>query len=412
MTVETPATPHLAVVAKGVGGNDAPPMSDRLAVTVVTPVYDDVVNLKACLDKLLACDPPPARVIVVDDASPPAAAEAIRRLCEENSVFYLKMEQNVGPAVARNRGADAAETPIVFFIDADCEAAPDAIGRIELTLDPDSPYDAVFGSYDDAPSDRHLVSAWKNLAHHHTHQQGNPEARTFWSGCGAVKREIFQKMGGFDESYGRPCIEDIELGMRMTDAGHRVRLDRALQVKHRKRWTLWKLLKTDLFDRAIPWTRAMRRRPTTGGGEDLNLKASQKLSALLTLVTGGLLLIAVLLDWRAIAVPILWLAMTLIADWKRALEWPAALVAIATLVVACFGDRFVWIPLIGGTLAVIGVVLLNRGLYVLVAKRLGVAAAMLSIVPHGLHFAVAILGFAIGKLSPVDPGPQVAARTA
>ena len=64
-------------------------------------------------------------------------------------------------------------------------------------------------------------------------------------------------MGGHDERYRRPCIEDIELGYRLRDAGHEIRLCRDLQVKHLKRWRLGDMLTTDLLKRAVPWTRLM-----------------------------------------------------------------------------------------------------------------------------------------------------------
>ena len=369
-------------------------------VTAVVPVHDDVANLTRCLDALADCRPGVGKVVVVDDASPEPAATRTRLLCESRAgVELLRLNENVGPAVARNRGAAAADSPVVWFVDADCEAAPDAAGRVAATLAEGSPYDATFGSYDDAPADRHLVSVWKNLAHRHTHQVADPEARTFWSGCGAARREVFQKFGGFDEGYGRPCIEDIELGMRMAAAGHRIRLDRDLQVKHRKRWTLWKLLKTDLFDRAIPWTRAMRRQPV-GATNDLNLKTSQKASALLIAAAAGLLLLAAVLDPRTLLVPAAWLIGTLIADVEGRLTWPAAAVAVGATAAFIMQATPAAACVMLAVAAVLIVVALNWSLYRLIASKLDLAAAVLSVVPHGLHFGVALVGFAVGRFGP------------
>lgn len=46
----------------------------------------------------------------------------------------------------------------------------------------------------------------------------------------------------------------FELGYRLKMAGFRIRIEKSLQVKHFKRWSVRSMLKTDLFDRAIPWT--------------------------------------------------------------------------------------------------------------------------------------------------------------
>ena len=45
--------------------------------------------------------------------------------------------------------------------------------------------------------------------------------------------------------------------MRITAAGHFIILDPRIQAKHLKRWTFWNLLKTDIFDRGVPWIQSM-----------------------------------------------------------------------------------------------------------------------------------------------------------
>ena len=51
---------------------------------------------------------------------------------------------------------------------------------------------AVFGSYDDEPGAPNLVSQYRNLLHHFVHQTGRTEASTFWTGCGAVRRDALR----------------------------------------------------------------------------------------------------------------------------------------------------------------------------------------------------------------------------
>ena len=103
------------------------------------------------------------------------------------------------------------------------------------------------------------MSRFKNLLHHFTHQHSQGEASTFWVGCGAIRREVFGALGGFYGGYGRPAVADIELGMRLKEAGQRILLDPAIQVTHLKYWTLASLFKSDIFDRAVPWSRLILR---------------------------------------------------------------------------------------------------------------------------------------------------------
>jgi hypothetical protein len=90
-----------------------------------------------------------------------------------------------------------------------CRRCPRAIRRVVKAFEDDPALAAVFGSYDRRPRAPGLVSQYRNLLHHYTHQIGNPEAGTFWSGCGAIRRSVFVGVGGFDAArFPRPSIED------------------------------------------------------------------------------------------------------------------------------------------------------------------------------------------------------------
>jgi GT2 family glycosyltransferase len=189
----------------------------------------------------------------------------------------LRLTKRAGPAAARNYGARHARGDILFFVDADIVVAPGAVRRVAEAFEDNPGVAAVFGSYDDRPRAKGVVSRYRNLLHHFVHQTGNPEASTFWAGCGAIRRSVFEAIGGFNEQrFPRPSIEDIELGYRLREAGHRILLDKGLQGTHLKRWTLWSVIRTDILCRAVPWARLIlesKRAP-----DDLNLRREQRLS--------------------------------------------------------------------------------------------------------------------------------------
>ena len=97
--------------------------------------------------------------------------------------------------------------------------------------------DALIGCYDDDPAEREFLSQYENLMHCFVHQTGNEQASTFWSGCGAIRRDVFLAHSGFDEAYSRLAIEDIELGYRLFQDGRRMMMDKHLRMKHLKKWT-------------------------------------------------------------------------------------------------------------------------------------------------------------------------------
>ena len=185
-----------------------------------------------------------------------------------------------GPAASRNVGAEQTTGGVLLFIDADVVVQTSTVRDVLVVLDAEPTLAGVFGSYDDQPHEPNFLSQYKNLLHHFTHQTARASSRSFWGGCGAIRREAFEAVGGFDgQKYQRASIEDIELGLRMARAGLRIRLDARLQVKHLKRWTASSLLKADILHRAYPWSRLI----VSNGSlpDDLNLRPASRWSAAL-----------------------------------------------------------------------------------------------------------------------------------
>jgi GT2 family glycosyltransferase len=315
-----------------------------MKLSIIVPVHNGGDQLLLCLEALAASQRPPDQIIVVDDASTDSSGDIARQLGAD--VVRLDSEPR-GPAFARNRGAEIAYSDVLVFIDADIVVHPDTLRRTERCLTEHPEVTALFGSYDDDPPSRTVVSRYKNLLHHYVHQHGKREAATFWAGCGAIRREVFLELGGFDERYRRPCIEDIELGARLRRGGYRVWLCPEIQVTHLKQWTFASLLRADILDRAIPWTRLMMREGDVPS--DLNLDILSRLSAVLS--------------------------------------WGAVTFAVAGLWVAWF-----WI---GVPASLLAVAILNRRLYSFFARRGGPSFATGAAGLHTLYLLYSSATFGI-----------------
>lgn len=317
------------------------------AISVIVPFLNARDTLERCLESVLGSDGVALEVIAVNDGS----SDGSEKIAEALGVRTLHNAAPRGPAVARNQGAAEATAPILLFLDADVTVGPNTVARALSWFDADSPYDAVIGSYTDHTPAPGFWSRFKNLQHHFTHQNANPEAGTFWSGCGAIRADRFRALGGFSPDFSRPCIEDIDLGYRLREAGGRIRLDGAMQVTHWKRYDGVSLARSDLFDRAIPWTALMLRRRvlrndlnTTGGG------------AASVLLTAG-----------------------------AALSLPLALGGAAWLLAAAAG--------------VAGVAALNRRFLALCAEHEGPVFAAGALGALMLHFLVGAAGLPLGALA-------------
>ncbi len=263
----------------------ASPGLRRPSLSVVVPVRNGGRDFGRCLQRLRGSSVTDFELIVVDDGSTDdSAASALAA-----GATLLRLPVPRGPAAARNLGAQAAGSPLIFFLDADVAVHRETLVRALARFDRDPTLSALFGSYDDAPAAPGLVSQYRNLLHHFVHQQGNFDdgirpAHTFWTGCGMIRRDVFLEYGGFDPRlYPRPAIEDIELGYRLTRAGHRIVLARDVLSTHMKRWTLKEMIRTDIFRRGIPWMLLIKR---YGAIEtDLNVKAGQKACVAITGLT-------------------------------------------------------------------------------------------------------------------------------
>ncbi len=245
---------------------------------MIIPVKNGGLEFVKCIRSLFGASPAPGEIIVVADGAVDNSWQEAQRL----GAKVIREPVSGGPAKARNRGAREATGDILLFIDADVAVPSGLIGQVTEIFKEEPGLAAAIGSYDDEPAARNLLSRYKNLFHHFTHQQANSQASTFWGACGAIRRDIFLASGGFDESYRKPCIEDIELGYRLTAVGHRIRLVKSLQVKHLKRWGWLSLLKADFFQRALPWTDLILR--DRRFINDLNLRISSRISVLASYV--------------------------------------------------------------------------------------------------------------------------------
>jgi cellulose synthase/poly-beta-1,6-N-acetylglucosamine synthase-like glycosyltransferase len=253
-----------------------------LALSVIVPAWNAAETLPTSLSALLRSDLPRDQweLIVVDDASTDATVQVASRYAD--AVVELPGPRRLGPAYARNRGCDIARGNVIVFVDADVCVHADTLRKFAELFRDDTTIGAAFGSYDASPVASGLVSQYRNLLHHHVHQRNGGDAETFWAGCGAVRRTVFADADMFDEwHYPRPQIEDVELGARIHALGHRIVLRPDIQATHLKRWTLAGVLRADLLDRGVPWTRLLVQQGTATRVATLNLKRIEKIKTAL-----------------------------------------------------------------------------------------------------------------------------------
>lgn len=248
-------------------------------LSVIIPTRDRPAELRLCLDALFRARVDGMECIVVDDGGAAGCKDVVEATLLP--VTLLRNEQSLGSGAARNIGAAQARGNVLLFVDDDVLVASGSLRSVVDAFSSEPGLGALIGRYDDEPFAPQFLSRFRNLLHAYTHLTSPGKASTFWTGFGAVRREIFERHSGFVE-HSR-AIDDVEFGSRLAEAGVMIELRPDLQVKHLKRWTLRSMLYTDLLLRGVPWTLLIWERrflPNT-----LNVRRSSRWSVVLAYLT-------------------------------------------------------------------------------------------------------------------------------
>jgi glycosyltransferase involved in cell wall biosynthesis len=270
-----------------------------VVTTVIVPFHRNVAMLRRVLmpfrDRAATTE-----LLVAGDGP----VEAWEPVADEFGATRISWPTAQGPAVARNRAASVARGRYLIFVDGDVIAEPGVVARVEAFLGAHPEYCAVFGAYDETPEAPGFMSQYRNLQHRYVHRINKGDARTFWAGLGAITAEMLGRLGGYDERFARPSVEDIDLGYRITRAGGRIAIDPGLNGKHLKRWTFTSSLVSDVRDRGVPWTQLIGR--YGGLTTDLNLAWGLRLSVVSAYLVVALAVAGVVdaRAWWALPLPV------------------------------------------------------------------------------------------------------------
>jgi len=204
------------------------------AVTVIVPAYNSSDTIEACLSSISGQLTEGDQLLVVDDGSTDATAPNAESLGAE----VISTGGRKGPAAARNLGAEAADTPVLLFLDSDVTVPENLLEEIRGEFGGDGDVQAVQTIYTPVCPAEDPVSRYQNLYYHYALARIDPEdsaVTATW--CTAVSRDVFEELGGFDDRIPEPTVEDEELGYAIADRGGRIVLRKDLQVTHLASYT-------------------------------------------------------------------------------------------------------------------------------------------------------------------------------
>src|SRR5262245_23581817 len=301
-------------------------------ISVVMPVYNAEATLEECLARLGQSAFEDFEVIVVDDGSTDRSREIMSRF----PVRVVPSSGRVGPAAARNLGAQVATGEYLFFIDSDVMIRPDTPGVLAAGFE-SGDVDGFNGVQAAEMRHNDLVSQYKNLWMRWTYLRQTGDVPLFYTTAAAIRRDTFLRVGGFDIGYATPNVEDTAFGQKLKRLGVRVRIHPELEVEHVKRYSLGGLLRTD-FMRAVSLTRLKLRHPENLGDNNTSVPVTYMASvplaglAVLALLAGLALKSAPLAAIGLLAVAgVMGLNAAFLAAIRRSEGWLRTLAAVPVL---------------------------------------------------------------------------------
>lgn len=211
----------------------------NIEFSVIVPAFNSGRTLPLCLEALERQDLDRGRfeIIVVDDGSTDNTSELVQRF----DVRYV-FQDNRGPASARNAGVDVASGQIVLFTDADCMPCPDWVEEMVRPFS-DAGIVAVKGRYRTRQTE--LVARFVQMEFEDRYDmlQKHEAIDMIDTYSAAFRKDVFQRMGGFDTRFPKANNEDTELSYRLASAGCKMVFNPKAVVFHTHPATLAKYLK-------------------------------------------------------------------------------------------------------------------------------------------------------------------------
>ena len=94
-------------------------MTDRVAVSIVVPIYNAAPYLRKCLDSVVNQTLRNVEIIFIDDGSTDGSSEICKEYASKDSRIIYYKKENEGLAAARQDGIERASGEYVGFVDSD-----------------------------------------------------------------------------------------------------------------------------------------------------------------------------------------------------------------------------------------------------------------------------------------------------
>ena len=277
-----------------------------MRLSVIVPVFNRPHEVRDLLESLTHQTDRDFEVVIVEDGSTDRCEGEVVAYQSKLILSYI-FKANSGPGQVRNVGSGFAKGDYLVFLDSDCVLPPSYIETVRESLSTD--FADAFGGPDRAREDftllQHAISYSMTAFFTTGGIRGGSEKlekfhpRSFNMG---YSREVFERTGGFSVMrFG----EDIDMSIRITDAGFSTRLIKAAYVYHRRRTNLRRFFK-QVYNSGIARINLYKRHPRS-------LKPVHLAPAIFTIGVLIILLLSVIVS-PYLVIPLLLHALLILTD--------------------------------------------------------------------------------------------------
>lgn len=217
-------------------------MKKPVILSLIIPCFNAERYIARCLDSILASKFSAYEIIVVDDHSQDQSPSIIRQYQPLPQIKAVFLNQNQGPAQARNIGTRLATGNYLFFLDIDTKIAPNCLNHIVAKLESSPKVGAIQACLE---TGGHFLTFFGFPYEIPVSKQEKLIFGARSAGL-AIRKKLFEKIGGFDEDY-FIYGEDTDLSWRVWLAGYQVIFLPQAKVYHFQKSSLTPKTQSRLF---------------------------------------------------------------------------------------------------------------------------------------------------------------------
>ena len=208
-------------------------------ISVIIPAHNEGTNLPDMVNCILTRSRHPnLEVVVVDDDSTDGSTQRLRRRFREDQRVRLLRASGLGVAGSRNHGASEACGDLLVFIDGHCYTPPGWLPQLTMPLaDPGvGLIGPAFASLEHGNGYRGMGVKWQgpDLGFEWMSQQDETPypVPLITGGCQAIRRPLYESLGGYDGGMTRWGSEDLEIALRVWLMGYQVLVHPQVLIYH------------------------------------------------------------------------------------------------------------------------------------------------------------------------------------